>query len=105
LVRGSIKKSAALIRKYGKDTLTIDSYNIIQKAKTVKTVKSDTVWEDLSRYSGSQKQRILFGGVKGRVIYQGDLEEFIPLIKFCKKTHVGKRTSFGLGKIKFSIVE
>ena len=43
---------------------------------------------------------MFMGGLVGSVIYEGDLGEYLPLIEFSEKAHLGKNTSFGLGKIK-----
>ena len=39
------------------------------------------------------------GGLIGSVFYEGNLEPFAPFIDFCSKVHLGKQTTFGLGKI------
>jgi len=43
---------------------------------------------------------MLMCGMTGKIIYSGDISEFLPLIAFCEKVHLGKQTTFGLGKIK-----
>ena len=45
---------------------------------------------------------MLMGGIIGEVSYSGDLTEFLPLVRFCEKVHIGKQTSFGLGKIEIT---
>ena len=45
------------------------------------------------------------GGITGSIVYEGALGEFIPLVEFCRKVHVGKQTTFGLGKIDYEILE
>ena len=37
-------------------------------------------------------------GVIGTVSYEGDISEFMSLLKLGEYVHVGKGTSFGLGK-------
>jgi hypothetical protein len=45
------------------------------------------------------------GGMAGSVTYEGDMGEYMPLIEFCSEVHLGKQTSFGLGKIQAEIAE
>jgi CRISPR/Cas system endoribonuclease Cas6 (RAMP superfamily) len=40
------------------------------------------------------------GGMIGEVIYRGHLSEFLPLLRLSEKIHLGKATTFGLGKIR-----
>ncbi len=38
------------------------------------------------------------GGVLGTVTYEGNNSEFIPFLKLGEFIHIGKGTSFGLGR-------
>ncbi|MCM8762553.1 MAG: CRISPR system precrRNA processing endoribonuclease RAMP protein Cas6 [Candidatus Omnitrophica bacterium] len=38
------------------------------------------------------------GGFTGTITYKGNLKEFLPFIKLGEIIHIGKNTSFGLGK-------
>jgi len=40
----------------------------------------------------------MMGGLTGSITYEGDLEEYLPLIEFCAKVHLGKQTTFGMGR-------
>jgi hypothetical protein len=42
---------------------------------------------------------MLLGGMTGTMQYDGALSEFMPLLRYCQKTHLGKQTTFGLGQI------
>ncbi len=47
---------------------------------------------------------MLMGGIVGSIVYKGEIGAFMPFIQFCEKVHLGKQTSFGLGKIKAEII-
>ncbi|MBW2102778.1 MAG: CRISPR system precrRNA processing endoribonuclease RAMP protein Cas6, partial [Deltaproteobacteria bacterium] len=51
------------------------------------------------RYSNRHERRMLMGGMVGSVVYEGRLGEFMPLLELSSKVHLGKNTSFGLGKM------
>ncbi len=38
------------------------------------------------------------GGVTGTISYEGDITDFVLLLRLGEYMHVGKGTSFGLGK-------
>jgi len=38
------------------------------------------------------------GGFVGNITFEGDLKEFLPFVKLGEYIHIGKQTSFGLGK-------
>ena len=57
-----------------------------------------TRWYDWERYSARQDIRMKMGGFIGKVSFEGELNEFIPFVKLGELLHVGKGTSFGLGR-------
>lgn len=67
--------------------------------KTVKIPEKNTRWQDWPRYSNSQQTKMNLGGFIGHWDITGDLHSFEHLISICTILHVGKATTFGLGKI------
>jgi hypothetical protein len=58
-------------------------------------------WWDWERYSARQQTTMNFGGLIGGFELSGPpatLEKFVPLLKMGEWLHVGKGTTFGLGK-------
>ncbi len=55
------------------------------------------LWHDWERYSARQDTRMKMGGFVGKVEYQGELAEFLPLLSLGEKLHIGKGATFGLG--------
>ncbi|MDX9745943.1 MAG: CRISPR system precrRNA processing endoribonuclease RAMP protein Cas6 [Syntrophales bacterium] len=102
LVRAMLRRVASLCAAYGDGEPSLDYRGLVARAMRVDTAGTDLRWFDWRRYSNRQDQAMLMGGLTGSVTYQGDLGAFLPLLRFCERTHLGKQTAFGLGKIKVS---
>ncbi|NVM21961.1 MAG: CRISPR system precrRNA processing endoribonuclease RAMP protein Cas6 [Desulfobacterales bacterium] len=102
LVRAMLRRISSLANYHGNGEPTLDYRGMVQRAKAVEITDSSIKWFDWKRYSNKQDQSMLMGGIVGSVVYSGDLGEFLPLIRFCERVHVGKQTSFGLGKIEIT---
>jgi len=50
------------------------------------------------RYSGRQQRKHRVQGLTGHAIFSGEIAPFRPLLKQASITHIGKGTSFGLGR-------
>ncbi len=59
-------------------------------------------WKDLERYSSRQKVRMRLGGLLGKieVVFKSYSKSIYQLLKIGEFIHVGKNTTFGLGKIE-----
>ena len=55
-------------------------------------------WKDWERYSCRQGTRMKLGGLVGEVVLGEDYRDWFPLIYLGEALHVGKATSFGLGR-------
>lgn len=71
---------------------------LISEAGKVVTGSSFLQWHDWERYSARQGVRMKLGGVVGDITYKSVPEGFLPILKAGELFHVGKGTSFGLGK-------
>lgn len=99
--RSAVRRITSLLYYYhNHQQLDIDFKELFKKAEEVKLVESDVTWYDWERYSNRQKERMKLGGIVGKATYEGDLEPFIPWLQLAEWTHIGKNTTFGLGKIK-----
>ena len=98
LTRNLLRRISSLSYFHCNEKFQVDFKSLIEKASAVKQIKSDTHWFDWKRYSTRQEEWMSLGGVTGAVSYEGDLTEFMPLLKLGEYVHLGKGTSFGLGK-------
>jgi len=74
--------------------------DLIEQARKVQTVKRALYWHDWERYSNRQETRMKMGGFMGEITYKGDFEPFRPYIRLGEYVHVGKGSSFGLGRYR-----
>ncbi len=105
LVRAMLRRISSLFNYYGEGEPELDYRGMVRRAQDIIISNSNLSWFDWRRYSSRQDQAMLMGGMIGSVSYEGKIGEYVPLIDFCNKVHLGKQTSFGLGKIKREIVE
>ena len=98
LIRVLLRRLSNLAYFHCGTELNLDFRGLITAAEQVETVSSDLRWHDWERYSARQDTRMKLGGVVGRVTYQGNFQPFLPLLQLGEIVHVGKGTSFGLGK-------
>jgi hypothetical protein len=57
-------------------------------------------WQDWSRFSSRQNQKMTLGGLTGHMLLKNVPVELLPLINIGQYLHLGKETSFGLGGYK-----
>jgi hypothetical protein len=102
LIRSLLRRLWQLTQVHGGGGPGFDHRALIERAKGVSVVRSQLWWLDWTRYSGRQKTRMQLGGLVGEVAYGfGDVEtlsEFLPLLLAGELLHVGKNTTFGLGR-------
>jgi hypothetical protein len=100
LIRGILRRISSLFALYGDGEPDLDYKGLIQRAGVIGDDSSDLRWVDHLRYSNRQKKQMFMGGMTGNVPYKGDLAEFIPLLELGSLLHIGKQTSFGLGRFE-----
>jgi len=98
MVRNLLRRITMLMLHHCDSDFDSDVNELIEHAKTVDVLRWDLRWRDWSRYSTRQRVSMELGGFMGSVTYEGDLDKFMPLIALGEQIHIGKNTTFGLGK-------
>ncbi len=102
LVRAMLRRISSLCICYAGGEPDLDYKGLLNRAADIAIEDNGLKWHAWERYSNRQKQRMPLGGMLGEIIYNGRLTEYLPLLDICSKVHVGKNTSFGLGKMKYT---
>lgn len=72
-----------------------------EKAAAIEIEENNLRWQDWTRYSSRQETHMKFGGLVGKIVYRGNFAPFAPFLEVAQLAHLGKQTSFGLGKMVF----
>ena len=97
-MRALLRRISDLTRFHCSAELELDDDQWIARAEKVQTAAVNTRWYDWERYSLRQEQKMKLGGLVGDVVFTGDVEAFMPLLRLGADLHVGKGTGFGLGR-------
>lgn len=102
LIRALLRRTSSLAYFHGGERWETDYRGWIERAEQVRTVSAHTRWVEWERYSTRQKQRTSIGGMVGRMVYEGDVAPFRPLLVLGEWIHVGKACVFGNGLLRVS---
>ncbi len=100
LVRACFRRIADLARHADEPEPGLDYQGLVKRAEHIRITHHALKWFDWRRYSNRQQNEMFLGGIVGSVTYQGPLSEYFRLIRFAETVHLGKATTFGLGKVR-----
>lgn len=98
LIRNLLRRISLLSYFHCGEELNLDFKRLIENSKDIKVKKENLSWFDWERYSNRQETKMMMGGFMGSMSFEGDIEPFLPVLLLGEHVHVGKGTSFGLGK-------
>ncbi len=78
--------------------LDVNYRELIREAERIETQRRNLRWYDWERFSTRQQTRMKLGGFLGEAIFSGNFAPFWPYLRLGELIHVGKGSSFGLGK-------
>jgi CRISPR-associated endoribonuclease Cas6 len=103
LMRNLLRRISTLSYFHCGQTLDVDYRSLIENANGVTIEDRSLKWFDWQRYSGRQGTHMKMGGFVGSITFRGDLEPFWPFLALGQHIHVGKGTSFGLGRYEIHL--
>lgn len=70
----------------------------------ISAVKQDVAPMHWTRRSWAREREHPMHGLLGQVVFEGkELGAFMPVLRLAEKTHIGKATSHGLGRIRVEV--
>jgi hypothetical protein len=104
LLRNLTTRLSSVAAWYGDSPDPFDWRLLAAAAREVSMTASELRWLDWTRFSSRQQTTMQMGGLVGVLILDGPgLAALWPALWLGQWTHVGKGTSFGLGKYRLSL--
>lgn len=98
LVRSLLRRISSLSHFHCAFTPQADFRRLIELAAEAKLLRDATRWRDWERYSSRQDCRLKLGGLVGEAEYENVPAELLPWLYLGTWLHVGKASTFGLGR-------
>lgn len=92
-----------LLSYFHDQPVELDHKALITRAEKVSLKDAVLAGEEWSHFSRRQERLIEREGVTGWAIYQGEITPFLSYLYAGEALHIGKGTTFGMGKIKLEV--
>lgn len=99
VMRNLLRRMTNLAIIHCNEALGLDYAALIKRAEKITTASSDLKWYDWERYQDK------LGGVLGEAAFTGRLHQFLPFLFLGEFIHLGKGTSFGLGRYEVEVIK
>lgn len=90
---------SALCSLYGGGEPDLEFRGLAERARSVRAISGELTQVSASRTSSRTGQTHPLSGATGAVRYEGELDEFVPLLRAACRTGVGRQTVWGHGEI------
>ncbi len=97
LMQNLLRRISELSYFHCSHEINLDFKGLIKKADNVNVKERKLSWESWG-YSDAEKSMMKLEGFTGEITFTGDFTDFLPFIILGQYIHVGKGTSFGLGR-------
>ncbi|MCL6580703.1 MAG: CRISPR system precrRNA processing endoribonuclease RAMP protein Cas6 [Firmicutes bacterium] len=99
LVRAGLRRVSSLAYFHHGISLDLDYAALVRAAREVRLRQDRTRWVGWKRYSNRQERLMDLGGLVGTATFEGDIYAFRDLLVLSSLVHIGKNTTFGLGRV------
>lgn len=104
LIRNIARRLEMLIDRYGGWIDREEVKRIQALSSGITTTKEDLEFVDLQRYSNHLGKKMELGGLMGEIWFEGELTPFVPWLYAGQILHLGRNTTFGMGRVQVEFV-
>lgn len=100
IIRNITNRIQGITTRYGGWVDEMEVKRIQALSAEVCVLSQHFVLQGMSRYSNRLDASMDFSGLMGNVAFEGDLTPFVPWLHAAQILHVGRNTTFGMGRIE-----
>ena len=90
--------------RYGGWSDKTEAGRIRTLSQDVSTVKERLESVSMERYSNRLGKKMDFDGLMGDIWFEGEITPFIPWLFAAQILHIGRNTTFGMGRIQVEFI-
>jgi hypothetical protein len=102
IIRGLLRRFW-LLSYFHDQPVEIDYRSLINAAQQIELKEAVFAGADWEHFSRRQNRMVEYTGITGWAVYQGELGQFLPILRAGEILHIGKNTSFGMGKYQLEV--
>lgn len=100
IIRNITNRIEAITARYGGWIDKIESERIKTLSSEVSIIQNRLELLNMKRYSSRLGEKMDFGGLLGTIQFEGELSPFVPWLYVAQILHIGRNTTFGMGRIE-----
>lgn len=104
LIRAVFRRLSTLIKQSGGE-INFDFKLMIEKSKKINMRYKDVQIEKVRRYSNRSEMSMNLTCFTGMMVFEGELDEFVPYLKAVEVLNCGKMCVMGFGETKVSFLK
>jgi len=104
IIRNIVHRIEAITKRYGGWVDSIEGNRIQTLSSEVKVIENHLELKDMKRYSNKLREKMDFSGLLGVIQFEGELTPFVPWLYAAQILHIGRNTTFGMGRIEVEFI-
>lgn len=104
VIRNITRRVEAITQRYGGWTDSGEAERILTLSSEVATIQSQLFMKGLERFSNRLGTKLDLSGLMGMMRFEGDLTPFVPWLFAAQALHIGRNTTFGMGRVEMEFL-
>ncbi|MDR3600308.1 MAG: CRISPR system precrRNA processing endoribonuclease RAMP protein Cas6 [Desulfosporosinus sp.] len=104
IIRNITHRLEAIAARYGGWVDSLEAARIQALSAQVAMIQNHLKLKPITRYSNRIGEKMDFSGLTGSMQLQGELTPFVPWLYAAQALHIGRNTTFGMGRIEVEFI-